>query len=108
MPKLLIVTLKRFSQSGDEKINNMVDYPLDNLDLSEFVCGYNPSQYVYELYGICNHIGNVMGGHYTAFVKNSLNQWIHYNDTRVELISNSQMVITPMAYCLFYRKKNNL
>ena len=25
----------------------------------------------YDLYGICNHVGGVTGGHYTAFVKNT-------------------------------------
>lgn len=104
-PKVLVITLKRFSPDGLEKINHLVDFPLDNLDLSTYVSGYNPHQYVYELYGVCNHIGNVMGGHYTAFVKNSTQQWHHYNDTNV---TPNTTIVTPMAYCLFYRKKNNL
>lgn len=104
-PKVLVITLKRFSPDGLQKMTHLVDFPLDNLDLSRYVQGYKPNQYVYELYGICNHIGNVMGGHYTAFVKNSTDNWIHYNDTKVTPIAD---VVTPMAYCLFYRKKNKL
>ena len=49
-----------------------------------------------------------MGGHYTAFVKNIKGEWIHYNDENIEIVQSPEMVITPMAYCLFYRKKNNL
>jgi ubiquitin carboxyl-terminal hydrolase 8 len=104
-PKVLVITLKRFSPDGQYKNNELIDFPIDTLDLSPFVSGYNPKSFVYELYGICNHIGNVHGGHYTAFVKRG-DQWIHFNDTSVSIIHNIQELITPMAYCLFYRKKN--
>jgi ubiquitin C-terminal hydrolase len=49
-----------------------------------------------------------MGGHYTSFVKNAKEEWIHFNDTNISNIPDKEMLITPMAYCLFYRKKNNL
>lgn len=103
-PKILVITLKRFSSDGTNKITSLIDFPLENLDLSKYVQGYNPHQYVYDLYGVCNHIGGVMGGHYTALVKNSEQQWMQYNDTSVSPVSQ---IVTPMAYCLFYRKKNN-
>jgi ubiquitin carboxyl-terminal hydrolase 8 len=106
-PKILVITLKRFSSDGTNKITSLIDFPLDNLDLSKYVKGYNPHQYIYDLYGVCNHIGGVMGGHYTSFVKNSEEQWIHYNDTSVSQVSSVSQIITPMTYCLFYRKKNN-
>lgn len=48
-------------------------------------------------------MGGVQGGHYTAFVRNYANEWVHYNDTNVSVVES---VITPAAYCLFYRKKN--
>ena len=108
LPKVLVISLKRFSPMGDYKINDHITFPIDDLDLSKYVCGYKPDQYKYELYGVCNHTGNVLGGHYSSFVKNATNQWMHFNDTNVEMIMNPQMIITPMAYCLFYRKKNNL
>jgi ubiquitin C-terminal hydrolase len=53
-------------------------------------------------------MGGVMGGHYTAFVRNSENQWLHCNDRNVDVVQNPEAIIAPMAYCLFYRKKNNL
>jgi ubiquitin carboxyl-terminal hydrolase 8 len=106
-PKVLVITLKRFTPDGQYKINSPIDFPIDNLDLSKYICGYGSKTYVYELYGICNHSGGVLGGHYTSFVKNAENKWIHYNDTSVEVIENIEQIITPLAYCLFYRKKNN-
>jgi ubiquitin C-terminal hydrolase len=107
-PKVLVIVLKRFSPDGQEKLNSMLEMPIDNLDLSKYVRGYNPQSYKYDLYGICNHIGGVLGGHYTAFVRNSENQWLHYNDSNVEIVPPGTSVVTPAAYCLFYRKKNNL
>jgi ubiquitin C-terminal hydrolase len=104
LPKILIISLKRFSPDGKDKTDQFVDFPLDNLDLSKYICGYNPSQYQYELYAVCNHIGNTYMGHYTAFVKNANDEWIHYNDQTITKISDN--IVTPMAYCLFYRKKN--
>lgn len=105
-PKILVITLKRFSYDGRSKIDKLIDFPIDNLDLSKYVSGYKPSTYVYELFGVCNHIGNIFMGHYTSFVKDS-DEWIHYNDSSIEFVKNKELVVTPMAYCLFYRKKNN-
>jgi ubiquitin C-terminal hydrolase len=107
-PKVLVIVLKRFTPDGQQKMNPLIDFPLENLDLSKYVRGYNPRSYVYDLFGICNHSGGPMGGHYTAFVKNSQNKWHHYNDRNVESVAEPRTIVTPMAYCLFYRKKNNL
>ena len=105
LPNVLVISLKRFSANGIQKLDHLVDFPLENLDLSKYVIGYKKESYVYNLYGVCNHIGSVMGGHYTSFVKNADDIWVHYNDTSVEKIDNIEQIISPMAYCLFYRKK---
>jgi ubiquitin C-terminal hydrolase len=104
-PKVLTISLKRFSPNGMHKLNTLIDFPLDDLDLSGYVNGYNPSSYKYELFGVCNHMGGVMGGHYTAFVKHVDNTWIHFNDSSVEVVDDPNKVVTQLAYCLFYRKK---
>ena len=93
---------------GSDKITDLINFPLEDLDLSKYVKGYHPDSYKYDLYGVCNHVGNVSGGHYTAFVKNSQNNWNHFNDNQVEKLENPDLIISPLAYCLFYRKKNNL
>lgn len=107
LPKILVISLKRFSPDGTQKLNSQIQFPLENLDLSRYVNGYNASIYKYNLYGICNHSGGVMGGHYTSFVKHIDNKWVHFNDTNVEIVENPQSMVTPLAYCLFYRMASN-
>jgi hypothetical protein len=104
-PKILVITLKRFTGDGSRKKQDLIDFPFESLDLSKYVSGYNAKQYIYDLYGVCNHSGGPMGGHYTAFVKNSSGEWIHYNDSNVEKGVTEKHIVTPRAYCLFYRKK---
>jgi ubiquitin carboxyl-terminal hydrolase 8 len=105
-PKILIISLKRFTPDGLRKINTMVNFPIEGLDLSKYACGYNSSQYIYDLYGVCCHYGIVNGGHYTSMIKTN-GEWIHYNDDRVQKMS-IQEVVSPHAYCLFYQKRDSL
>jgi ubiquitin carboxyl-terminal hydrolase 8 len=102
-PKLLVISLKRFNSFNQHKRQDLVTFPVENLSLSKYTCGYNPNKHVYDLMGICNHTGGVMGGHYTAFVKNSKHEWIHFNDAHYTTVTDTSYMITPMAYCLFYR-----
>ena len=102
LPNILIVDFKRFN-NVNKKLNNIIKTPLLGLDLSSYVIGYNKDKYIYELFGICNHSGECLGGHYTAYVKNSNQKWYQYNDTNVTEISESQL-ITSKGYCYFYRK----
>ena len=105
-PNILIITLNRFSIDGLRRINKHVDFPIDNLDLTNYVHGYNKESFVYDLYGVCNHMGSLQGGHYTAFVRNYANQWIHYDDETNQKVKDLSSLVSPSAYCLFYRKKN--
>ena len=102
LPKILVITLKRFSTEG-HKLNTQVEFPTDGLDLSEYVSGYIPQKYKYDLYGVCNHQGGLLGGHYNSFVRNAKNEWILYNDANYQILSDTTSIISPMAYCLFYR-----
>jgi ubiquitin carboxyl-terminal hydrolase 8 len=104
-PNILAIDLKRFN-GRFQKNQIYVNFPLDDLDLSEYVIGYKKDTYKYELYGVCNHSGGVMGGHYTSYVKNANGKWYHFNDTSVSEVGLSDSIISPKAYVLFYRKKN--
>ena len=103
LPNILVVNLKRFDNRNVNKKQDFVDIPF-NIDLSEYVIGYKRASYKYQLYGVCNHSGGVMGGHYTANVKRENGKWYNYNDTNVKVISEKR-VITPEAYCLFFKKQ---
>lgn len=103
-PNILAIDLKRFNNRF-QKNQIHVTFPLDNLDLSPYVIGYKKDNYKYELYGVCNHSGGVMGGHYTAYVKNANGKWYNFNDTSVSEVGVNESIISPKAYVLFYRKK---
>jgi ubiquitin carboxyl-terminal hydrolase 8 len=104
IPSILVIDFKRFNDRN-QKNQILIEFPLENLDLSNYVIGYKKKTYVYDLYGICNHSGNALGGHYFAYVKNANGKWFEYNDTRVSEITDLDKLVTPKAYCLFYRKK---
>ena len=104
-PMILVIDLKRFN-ARNQKNQILVTFPFD-LDLSEYVIGYKKKSFVYELYGVCNHSGGPMGGHYTSYVKNANGKWYHFNDTSVAEVSIVESIISPKAYCLFYRKKTS-
>jgi ubiquitin C-terminal hydrolase len=104
-PNILTIDLKRFNNKF-QKNKIFVTFPLDNLNLSHYIIGYKKEKYKYELYGIINHSGSVMGGHYTSYVKNANGKWYHYNDTSVTEITINESIISPKTYVLFYRKKN--
>jgi len=104
LPNVLVIDIKRFNSVNHNNKNQiLIDFPLTNLDLTKYVIGYNKDSYKYDLYGIVNHMGGVSGGHYSSFIKNANNKWYHFNDTNVTEITNLQDLVTPKAYCLFYR-----
>ena len=103
-PNILVIDFKRFNNRSMKNQIHII-FPLDNLDLSKYVIGYKSESYVYELYGVCNHSGGVMGGHYTAYIKNANGKWYHFNDTSVSEVGLIESIISPKAYVLFYRKK---
>jgi len=103
-PNVLVIDIKRFTQRL-LKNQILVNFPIEELDLSNYVIGYKKDMYKYELYGVCNHSGSTMGGHYTAYVKNANGKWYHFNDTSVTEVGVHESIITPKAYVLFYRRK---
>jgi len=103
LPEVLVITLKRFNNQN-RKNQRLIDFPLENLDLTKYIVGYDKESYKYDLYGICNHMGGSAGGHYTAFVKNANNKWYLFNDTNWSEV-NLGALKTPQAYCFFYRKQ---
>ncbi|XP_040181458.1 ubiquitin carboxyl-terminal hydrolase 2 isoform X2 [Rana temporaria] len=102
-PKILVLHLKRFSEGRirSSKLSTFVNFPLRDLDLREFYAEHS-TQATYNLYAVSNHSGTTMGGHYTAYCKNTNNgEWYTFNDSRVTAMSSSQ-VKSSDAYVLFY------
>jgi len=103
-PKILIICLKRFDNFG-RKRNDFIDFPIDNLDLTNYCLGYSKYKSHFELYGICNHTGGAGFGHYYSYCRFKDGNWYEFNDRSVSKISANK-IVTNSAYCLFFRKKN--
>jgi ubiquitin C-terminal hydrolase len=104
-PNILVIDFKRFNNKF-QKNQILISFPVEEeLDLSEYVIGYKKEKYKYQLYGVCNHSGSVMGGHYTAYIKNANGKWYHFNDTSVSEVGLIENIVSTKAYVLFYRKK---
>ena len=102
-PNILVIDFKRFNNRS-QKNQVLITFPIENLDLSEYVIGYKSDSYKYDLYGVCNHSGGVMGGHYTSYVKNANGKWYHFNDTSVSEVGIPETIVSSKAYVLFYRR----
>lgn len=110
MPNVLVIDLKRFvyTETGTmRKIQVPVEIPISGINLGKYIQGYNAaSGYIYDLYGVCNHHGNIYGGHYTATIRTADGKWYNFNDTTVkELDITGNTIISNTPYCLFYRKR---
>ena len=108
LPKVLIVQLKRFNYTGDGrgKIDLLIDCPLRELDLSEFVL--NPDEKPkakYDLIAVSNHMGGLGGGHYTAYAKNSRDQKWHTFDDSYVCDTREDSVISKGSYILVYQQQ---
>lgn len=110
LPRVMVLELKRYefreTPRGLQLVKNTmkVDFdPSSVLNLSNYVVGYEPDKYRYELYGVCNHMGTMQGGHYTAYVKNANGKWYQFNDRAVSEIPERD-VVTGKAYALWFRQ----
>uniref|UniRef100_A0A8C6XGC6 Ubiquitin carboxyl-terminal hydrolase n=1 Tax=Naja naja TaxID=35670 RepID=A0A8C6XGC6_NAJNA len=96
LPRILVVHLKRFSYNRywRDKLDTVVDFPIRDLNMSEFVCDPAASPYVYDLIAVSNHYGGLGVGHYTAYAKNKINgKWYYFDDSNVSPASEEQIVV---------------
>uniref|UniRef100_A0AAY4DXH5 Ubiquitin carboxyl-terminal hydrolase n=1 Tax=Denticeps clupeoides TaxID=299321 RepID=A0AAY4DXH5_9TELE len=109
LPRILVVHLKRFSYNRcwRDKLDTVVDFPIRDLSMSEFVCDPKAGPYVYDLVAVSNHYGGMGGGHYTAYAKNKCDgKWYYFDDSSVSSASEDQ-IVTKAAYVLFYQRRDS-
>uniref|UniRef100_A0A146MBD9 Ubiquitin carboxyl-terminal hydrolase n=1 Tax=Lygus hesperus TaxID=30085 RepID=A0A146MBD9_LYGHE len=112
LPPVLIIALKRFTQEDGSwlhKKENLVSYPLDNLDMSRFtVPGSEQRNKVYNLYAMSTHSGTLQSGHYRAICKNPwVKKWFMFDDQSVDPLTESSVQSNPEVYILFYIAKQS-
>uniref|UniRef100_A0A8C1C6S0 Ubiquitin carboxyl-terminal hydrolase n=1 Tax=Cyprinus carpio carpio TaxID=630221 RepID=A0A8C1C6S0_CYPCA len=108
LPRILVVHLKRFSYNRcwRDKLDTVVDFPIRDLNMSEFVCDPKADPYVYDLIAVSNHYGGMGGGHYTAYGKNKVDgKWYYFDDSSVSSATEDQ-IVTKAAYVLFYQRRD--
>uniref|UniRef100_A0A8C5HZ73 Ubiquitin carboxyl-terminal hydrolase n=1 Tax=Gouania willdenowi TaxID=441366 RepID=A0A8C5HZ73_GOUWI len=99
LPPVLVVHLKRFSYSRymRDKLDSLVDFPLRDLDMSEFLINPNAGPCLYDLIAVSNHYGGMGGGHYTAYAKNKDDgKWYNFDDSSVSPASEDQIVVSVL------------
>ncbi|KAG8727580.1 CSN-associated deubiquitinating enzyme Ubp12 [Ceratobasidium sp. 423] len=101
LPTILVLQLKRFEKRA--KIDKLVTFPVNELDLSDRVGG---EEYVYDLFAVDEHKSDVMStGAYTTRAKNpSDGAWYYFQDSLVTP-TTPEAAINPGAYVLFYRRR---
>ncbi|XP_026069678.1 ubiquitin carboxyl-terminal hydrolase 43 isoform X1 [Carassius auratus] len=124
LPDILILHLKRFRQVGKRrnKLSTLIRFPVSGLDMTPHVVKRSQSMknlapwpstwkhgdtdFLYDLYAVCNHHGGMHGGHYTAYCRNSVDgHWYSYDDSSVEIVPEEELC-TRGAYILFYQRRN--
>ncbi|KAK7077081.1 Ubiquitin carboxyl-terminal hydrolase 19 [Halocaridina rubra] len=117
LPHVLIIQLKRFSFKYvlySDKIDKFVQYPIRGLNLRPYM-SVEPDDgpAIYDLYGVINHMGRLLGGHYTAYARTvakhdsrlSEIDWRLFDDSRVNFCQESR-VVNEQAYLLLYRRRD--
>lgn len=109
LPPILTVHLKRFKFDGKkfEKINDLVTYPIEKLDLSELAIGSQKDLPEYNLYAQINHKGILQKGHFYAIIRNwRNNNWYSCDDSEVTP-KNPEKIVKKHSYMLFYQKSSS-
>uniref|UniRef100_A0A3B3QQ62 Ubiquitin carboxyl-terminal hydrolase n=1 Tax=Paramormyrops kingsleyae TaxID=1676925 RepID=A0A3B3QQ62_9TELE len=101
LPEVLIIHLKRFSYTkySREKLDTIVDFPLRDLDFSQFLLRKTDSDREppsrYDLMAVSNHYGGLRDGHYTSYARNKDNgQWYYFDDSKVTYAREEQIVVS--------------
>lgn len=117
LPHILIIQLKRFSFKYvlySDKIDKFVQYPVRGLDLQPYMSAEpEDGPALYDLYGVINHMGRLLGGHYTSYARlvskhdsrQSEIDWRLFDDSRVTFCHESR-VVNEQAYLLLYRRRD--
>jgi ubiquitin C-terminal hydrolase len=109
IPKYLIIVLKRYNNhiSGNlYKSNNIISFPIDNLDISSYAEGYDSFCSRLKLISIGCHEGGLNGGHYYSICRTKDNKWNKFDDDDVQefSIESNIMEIFKFGYILIYEK----
>jgi ubiquitin C-terminal hydrolase len=111
VPKNLIVVFNRFETKMLSKFqiqllknSNFVKYPVNGLNLWDFVQGAKDPKPTYDLYSVSQHSGSTEGGHHATACRN-FGKWYEFDDTSI-FPSEENLIVSPEGYVLFYRRQD--
>ena len=108
-PPVLVIQLKRFSDTKISKNQCLIRFPLENLDVGSLIspARFDPSDcYKYKLQCVVNHMGTMNSGHYFTYcLDEDSENWFKFDDSNVTRISSNSIVSTS-AYLLFYIRED--
>jgi hypothetical protein len=93
LPDRFVVQLMRFRRDGSKD-----DTPITYSDTLTIP----PARY--RLYGVCEHSGGILGGHYAGFVRGGDSRWVRIDGAQASLVA-APAVHSPLAYLLFYERE---
>ena len=107
LPKIFIICFKRFIKHNFywEKNDELIYFPIENMDMKEYIVGPDKENSKYDLFAVSQHYGGTGFGHYTAICKN-FDKWYSYNDSSVHE-EKPENIISDAAYVLFYRRQTD-
>ena len=107
LPKIFIICFSRFIKENDYYSKNQEEiyFPIENMDMNEYMIGPDKLHSKYDLFAIIQHFGTMENGHYTSVCKNS-NIWFKYDDAHVNE-TNVLDAENSNAYILFYRRQTD-
>ncbi|KAK0545084.1 ubiquitin-specific protease doa4 [Tilletia horrida] len=126
LPSILLIHLKRFSFKGPftDKIETHVTFPHQELDLGRYMPTPLPPNskevvaaaqagipisksqqppYIYDLFGVTHHFGNLTSGHYTASIRN-VGEWWYCDDSKISK-GDERQINSNSPYVLWFRRR---
>jgi hypothetical protein len=92
LPPILFIQLKRFQfdQFTRRKLNDLVDFPIDDLDVSPYIApkkgvvdeAHPPECSKYHLYAVVHHVGIMGGGHYVASIRDNSENVLNMSEVK--------------------------
>ena len=111
LPKYLILCLKRYNKINLSKFKiqlskkkDLIYFPIENLNLDDFVFGPKIPKNNYDLFAVSQHSGSNEGGHYFSICKN-FNSWYMFDDENF-FKCDKDIICSDESYILFYKRKN--
>ena len=101
-PPILVFCFNRFDNEG-HKISKRIDFPIDNVRFPMLFEKVENHATTYDLVGIGNHSGNLLGGHYWAYCRSG-SRWIKADDETISDIS-CDLLVSSNAYYIVYQRR---